>query len=170
MISFDRLNLHVILVFKLWDLHVLDMLNVGNFFFEFFNFVKETTIFEITWSWPVDGDSIMFALPHFDFWLFLVDEFGQFFILRQQLSVMLENKVNLLLQVSNFLGLVLQHGEFFYQTVIFPFQGANQELKRLVVATCGRTICSCISEWTCTWSVHTFILLMKIIFNWLILF
>ena len=61
---------------------------------------------------------------------------------------MLENKINFFLKIANLFGFIFEHGKLLNKTVIFPFQGANQELKRLIVASCGGAISSCISEWT----------------------
>jgi hypothetical protein len=78
---------------------------------------------------------------------------------------MLENKINFFLKIANLFGFIFEHGKLLNKTVIFPFQGANQELKRLIVASSGRTISCCISEWTGTGSVHLCSDKMKIIFN-----
>ena len=48
MISFDGLDLHMVLVFELRYLHVLDVFNVSDLLFEFFNLIEEATIFQIT--------------------------------------------------------------------------------------------------------------------------
>ena len=125
MISFDWLNLHMVLIFKLRDLHVLDVFDVGYLLFEFFDFVEKATIFKIAWGWSVDGDSVMFAFPHFDFGLFLVDEFSQFFVFWEELSVMLEDEIDFFLQVDNFFAFVFEHSEFFDKAVILSFEGAD---------------------------------------------
>ncbi len=48
MISFYGLDLHMVLVFELRYLHVLDVLNVSDLLFQFFNLVEKATIFQIT--------------------------------------------------------------------------------------------------------------------------
>jgi hypothetical protein len=78
---------------------------------------------------------------------------------------MLEDKIDFFLKIANLFGFIFEHGKLLNKTVIFPFQGANQELKRLIVASGGRTISCCISEWTGTGSVHLCSDMMKIIFN-----
>lgn len=47
MVSLDALDFHMMLVFEFTDLHVLDMFNIGDVLFEFFNFVQESSILQI---------------------------------------------------------------------------------------------------------------------------
>ena len=78
---------------------------------------------------------------------------------------MLEDKIDFFLKIANLFGFIFEHGKLFDKTVIFPFQGANQELKRLIVASGDRAISCCISKWTGAGSVHLCSDMMKIIFN-----
>jgi hypothetical protein len=48
MISFDGLNLDMVFVFELRDLHVFDVFDVGDLLFEFFDFVEKASILKIT--------------------------------------------------------------------------------------------------------------------------
>ena len=142
------------LVFKLGELHVFNMFKIGNLFFKFFNFIEKPSIFKIRRGSTVERQCVVFAFPHFNFRLLLINKLGQFFILWEKLGIMFEDKINFFLKIGNFFVFVLEHGNFFNKTVVFSLKRTNKEFHWFVVTSSGGTTCSSISERTCAWSIH----------------
>ena len=130
MVTLQVLDLEVVLVLQLGDLHVLHMLNISHLFFQLLHFVEQFPVLKIGGSRFVDGQALKLILPHLHLILLLVNQLRQPLVLPQQLIIMLHYQLRLVLQLIHLTTLRLQYVYLLDQTVVFTLKGTDQELHR----------------------------------------
>ena len=101
------------------------MLNLAAFLLQFLNFVEQSLDFEVRCGAPVSHQAVMLVLPDLDLGLFLIDELGHPLIFIEELSVMPEDHIDLILELTHFLPLRLQHIDLLHEGVVLLLEGSN---------------------------------------------